>query len=317
MSWRIPAVALPFVLIVACERGPRPANKTAGQVEESVDALRARAAQQDSELAVYRRHEQESALVAGQTRELSQMVAQIDSELSKVRLDASNARANAESCEGEGCAKAQGERVRERVRLLVARVRRAESQMRATAKQLSTMNKEDSLLKQQVADLEGTISNLRGITERQQQELDRINGELTSARAENVTLTASNTKLQHTIDSTATVADSVFVIAAPKATLLKLGVVEEKGGSKFAFGRGKTLVPVASPPRSAFKALSRSRDTVIALPNAKKWYALVSHQSRSLMHAAAMHDKRVSGQLTIQSPSEFWSASRYLILEER
>jgi hypothetical protein len=316
MSRRL--IALSF-LAIACDRGTPSvsANGQPAEREESVDSLRARAARQDSELVALRRGAQESALVSGQARELSQMVAQIDGELARLRLDANTAKANEAACEGEGCARAQGERVQERVRLLVARVRRAETRMRTTANQLATLTQEDSLLKQQIVDLQGTITNLRGITERQQQELERINGELASARAENATLGATNTRLQHSIDSAATQADSVFVIAAPKSTLLKLGVVQEKGGSKLAFGRGKVLVPVAIPPRSAFRVLSRARDTVIALPNRGKWYALVSSHPRALLHSTATRDARVSGELKIESPKDFWASGKYLILEER
>ena len=252
--------SLLFLCLLAASCGRGTPNSTAGRSAGSSDSLqilRDRVARQDSELTASQRRAEESAVLAGQARALSQLVAQIDTEVARVRLNVSNVHRGESACEGEtACASAQRERLRERVRLLVNRVRSAEARMRATSKQLSTISQQDSLQKQQIADMAGTISSLRQMTERQQQELNGLRADLARSVAENATLGTANERLRHTTDSLETKADSVFFIAAPKATLLKLGVVQERGGSRLAFGHGKTLVPVALPPRSAFHALS-------------------------------------------------------------
>jgi len=319
MARRLLPALLLLLAAAACDRVNVPAVGTAAAAsrDESLDSLRARAARQDSELVAFRRRAEESALLAAQSRELSEIVAEIDREVARVRLNVSDVKTDA-GCEGAAaCTRAQGERVRDRVKLLVTRVRRAEARMRQASSRLASLTREDSLQRSQIDDLQATIASLQQITERQQQELARANAELARLAGENATLASANASLRRAQDSVAAVADSVFFIAAPKETLLRLGVVEERGGSRLAFGRGKTLVPVAQPPRSAFRALSRARDTVIALPNGKRWYALVSAHPRALLHGATTRENLIAHQLEIRSPGEFWASGRYLILEEK
>ena len=117
----------------------------------------------------------------------------------------------------------------------------------------------------------------------------------------------------------AAAADSVFVIAAPKADLMKAGAVQARGGLFITFGFGKALVPIGVPPSPAkpWRVLSKRDSTVLVLPRADRWYEVLSAHPVALLKADREKDNLKQGTLRIASPAEFWRASRYLVLQER
>lgn len=206
--------------------------------------------------------------------------------------------------------------VRLQVRDVLQRLRAAQQQLRvATRTALGVQD--DSATAARTRQLQAATDSLAALAQRKVLELEQIRArvdELTADSSASVTLIA---QLEARITAMAASDDSVYVLAGPKDQLLKVGAVQERGGTLLTFGFGKTLVPVAVPPSKAWRALSRTDSVVIALPRADRWYAVLSAHPLALLKADRERGNLRQGTLRILTPAAFWQVSRFLVLQER
>jgi hypothetical protein len=109
----------------------------------------------------------------------------------------------------------------------------------------------------------------------------------------------------------------VFVAVGTEKELAARGIVRREGGTRLLFGKGKTLVPARHLDPAAFHVMSKEHDLAISLPNADKFYRVVSRQSLEFADPANTKNALVKGSLKIANPDSFWAQSRFLILVQK
>jgi hypothetical protein len=133
----------------------------------------------------------------------------------------------------------------------------------------------------------------------------------------NTDLTARNVEVTARVTAMAAHEDSVFVAIGTEKELATKGIVRREGGTRLFFGRGKTLVPGRRLDPAVFHAMSKEHDLSIPLPNADKYYRVVSRQSLEYAEPTNPKNALVKGTLKITNPDSFWAPSRFLILVQK
>lgn len=240
----------------------------------------------------------------------------LDTTLSQVNAGGMKVQVSS-ACAAQGeCASQREAALRDAVATIVAQLK--DTQKRLAAAQTSgAVAHEDSIMKSQATQLQNVVNLLTQTAATRLAQLDSLRTELDSLQADTEDASTQVDSLKQVLAALRAADDSVFVLAKSRDQLITLGAAELKGGTFLTFGFGKTLVPVANPTLTGWSVKSRSRDTVIALPSATKWYALVSAHPLTLITADKTKGTLVSGKLHISTPSEFWATSRYLIFEEK
>ena len=167
-------------------------------------------------------------------------------------------------------------------------------------------------------ELDSAVSHFREIVQGQQERIASLLARVDTLERANAQLLAERGVLTDSVQRLVARADSVFVIAAPRQELLRLGVVVEEGGTRVPLlGRLNTvIVPARAPRDHLFAVLDRRHDVVIPLPNAGRAYRIVSSHDPALLDPAQPGNPVVRGTLRIGDPERFWAASRYLVLVE-
>jgi hypothetical protein len=284
-----------------------------GPTETRIDTVAVARARRDSAAvhAVTRQRDQADSLV----RTLSLLVAQVDSEIALARTGGLIVQQPCES--GANCARPEYAQLRAQVRTLVGRLSDTEARLRAASSAQGAATRHDSTSRAQTIQLRVSVDSLTRQRDRQLLALDSLRTQVKVILGKDSVTTKLVAVLEAKVDSAATADDSVFIIAASKAELLRMGVVELRGGSFFAFGRGKTLVPVANPTRKEWQPLSKKRDSMFVLPRADRWYAVVSAHPVALLRGDRSAGDQRGGTIHFGSPRQLWATSRYLILEEQ
>lgn len=293
-----------LVLVVsACGRGD------AGQAAQSAASV----ALSDSGRAVLAELVQQKAQAEAIARSLSQVVAQIDSEVQSAPAPVTGAD-QVVTCESDlACSQAQFARLRSQVSFIISQLTRLQARQRsATFAQIGSAG-DDSLMRAQLTQLQSTVANFTNVAAQQVAVLDSLRTQVQRLQADSTRLAST----KFALDSILAANDSAYFIAAPQAALLKAGAAQQRGGTIFAFGRGKALVPTANPKLADWHPLLKSKTLQIALPRADRWYSIVSPHLYSLVKAEHMKGDQLRGaSLIITNPKLFWASSRYLVLQE-
>ena len=180
-------------------------------------------------------------------------------------------------------------------------------------------------MSQQVETYRATIADARAQLQAQEGEMVSLQEENTAlrsdrdqVRAERARLAAEKADLDSRYSDLAESASTVYFIAATKAQLKELGVVNEVGGARGLTlrKRGQTLVPAPTLNPSDLTALSVKGNTEVTMPKPDKAYTLVSPHNAALLSPLA-GDGTVRGTVRITDPSAFWATSKFLILVEK
>jgi hypothetical protein len=210
------------------------------------------------------------------------------------------------------------ELMRRRIQAAADRLARSESEARERAERLRALARDNQALEARVAELDSSVQRFREIVQGQQAQIATLMARVDTLEQANAQLVSERGVLTDSVQRLVARADSVFVIAAPRQELLRLGVVVEEGGTRVPLlGRLNTvIVPARSPRAGAFAVLDRRRDVVIPLPDPNRSYRIVSSHDPALLEPAQPGNPIVRGALRIADPDRFWAASRYLVLVE-
>lgn len=262
-------------------------------LRDHLDQMRVVAAQQDS-------------VLLG-VQESTALLDQIEQEISKVRnLRVPARRASA----GEGPADPRLaardqllEKVQEVTRLLAAN--------RARVRALSGQN--DSL-NTRVTMFEETLASLEGMVSRQRFEILALTETVDSLRTQNVRVASERDEALDTAATLRRENNTVFYVVGTKEELVRRGIIVSEGSRRFVLFGGKPLAPARTLDTSAFTAIDKFAQLDIPLRSAGRPYSIISRHDAGLVEVVPAVDGNGGGQLHIKSPTQFWGASRYLII---
>jgi len=196
---------------------------------------------------------------------------------------------------------------------VLARVTQLVEQLDASRSRIAGLRKEvsvkDTTLSNQLAQFEATLMETNMAAEQQRAELQAV---IDSQKSSIASPTSQVDTLHGTVSRLTSEANSVYVVAGTKTELIRKGILVREGPRRFVVAGGRPLVPARQLDPSVFTKLDRATDTTIVLPNGV--YKMVSRQDGSFAIPQDFKHGGIVGGLTIEDPTRFWEASRYLIL---
>ncbi|AHG87924.1 hypothetical protein J421_0387 [Gemmatirosa kalamazoonensis] len=282
--------------------GSRAAVDSLIALRNEVEYLRAASAERDTLLQ--------------QVRETQDFIDSVDTDLTRLAgPDTLQLRLAGEGVDSEPPVR---ELMRRRIQLVAERLARNEAEARERAERLRDLARRNDVLEARVAELDSSVVRFREIVQGQQEQIASLLARVDTLESEKAQLTAERGALADSVQRLTARADSVFVIAASRQELLRLGVVVEEGGTRVPLvGRLNTvIVPARAPRDRLFAVLDRRHDLVIRLPNGDRPYRIVSSHDPALLDPAQPGNPVVRGVLRIADPDRFWATSRYLVLVE-
>jgi hypothetical protein len=280
---------------------------------DSLDALR-------TEVEYLRAASAERDTLLLQVRQTQDFIDSVDTDLARLAgPDSLSVPREAGDAAGDAAADAEGsarERMHRRLSAVAERLARNEREARERADRLRALARENASLEGRVAELDSTVVRFRAIVQGQQEQIATLMARVDTLQAANARLAAERGMLSDSVQRLEARADSVFVIAATRQELLRLGVVVEEGGTRLPLlGRvNSAIVPARAARAAAFAVFDRRRDVVIPLPDPTRSYRIVSSHDPALLDPAQPGNPIVRGSLRIADPDRFWAGSRYLVL---
>ncbi|MEP6689681.1 MAG: hypothetical protein ABJD07_00925 [Gemmatimonadaceae bacterium] len=295
-----------IVALAACERSP--AGSPAGSAAEigtpdSVKILNTQLAQAKAVSA------QQDSLIRG-VRDATQLLDQIDKELSRVKGLKGNVRRVSNRGEGPTDPRVQARdallgKVREVTRLLAA--------SRAHVKALS--ESKDSLTSR-AAEYATTIASLEEMVMRQKSELAQLSLQLDSLKTTNAVVTAQRDAVTDTAKTLRREVNTVYYVVGTKDDLIKRGVITEEGAKRFLLFGGRTVIPSRKLDSTVFTSIDKFADVDIPVANEAKTVRIISRHDHTLVEIPKASNGKLEGKMHITNPAQFWAASKYLIVIE-
>lgn len=208
-----------------------------------------------------------------------------------------------------------------RIQQVIVRLNESEAKLAATEERARSAKIRNARLLAQIATYRQTIDDLKTAAEHQRAENEAIiadqRSRIDSLTGQLDTLEQEAQSLRGSVRALADYKNTVFYVAGTKDELLRSGVVTREGSKFLVFG-GTRLEPARDLNVSAFTAIDKTQTLSIPLPRTDKKYRIVSRQSTAYLSGGVTEKGEImGGVIEIQSPEEFWSASRFLILVEK
>lgn len=298
--WLSPAVVL-ALLLGACQKGEPGAGK-----EPAAPA--AQVATHDSALT-----SQNAALQAekdslfGATRSLLAAMASIDSATAGAGIKPRH--------KGEPITSYE-EGVRSRTVEALQRLRTTRARLDAINARVAALGGENSSLKSQIDEFRSTVTALQSQLATSQTRADSLVRQLYAANIRGDSLLYRTKQLGYTIDSTAYESRRVFVISGTADYLVKHGIVQKVGGTRFPFivKIGQTVRPANThPDTTLFRAFDMAAMTTVPVDTTRS-YEVISSQDLSGADRSDAKGRVFNGAIHITDPKVFWRPSPYLIL---
>lgn len=209
----------------------------------------------------------------------------------------------------------------ERIHQVIERLNESEAKLIATETRAKSAKIRNARLLAQISTYKQTIEDLKLAAEQQRAENQAIiadqRTQIASLSERIDTLDRETVSLRGSVRSLTGYKNTVYYIAGSKRELLEKGVVT-KEGSKFLIFGGTRLEPSRKLDPAAFTAIDKTQTLTIPLPRTDKKYKIVSRQSPAHLTGGVSEKGEVAGGVVeIQSPEEFWSSSKFLILVEK
>jgi hypothetical protein len=307
MNRRILALALAATAVACKEQNRRNPDGSPALSYSAQDSL---LKVKDSVIAEKTRQLSEQSSIIGDAATSARLISEIDKDLANVRLKTDKKSTATNVAETEANASSKLETIQSKVRVLLSRLNASEARVRKMRADALAHAKVDSEQVSRLAEYERSIQEMKSTVERQQAEIVSLTQRVDS-------LTSANTVLIARTNEMSAREDSVFVAIGSEKDLMKRGLIKKEGGTKFMFGRGKTIVAARHLEPAQFQTISKLKDLTISLPDPNKTYRVVTRQD---MHYAEPQDPKkgmVKGSLKISDPNAFWGGSKYLILVEQ
>lgn len=232
-----------------------------------------------------------------QMMEGTQFVNEINAELAKARSMALAPRQlepHAEILD----VNAERRKVIERIGQLVTRLDNVSFRLSTTRNQLI---QKDTALARKVAEYELLIAQANQAAEKQRSELQAVIETQTTKIAE----------LTDDVSRLVSEKNAVYVVVGTRKELIKKGILVAEGPRKLGVGP-RSVVPARTLDPAAFTKLDRTVDQAIILPHGG--YKIVSRQNTSFAQKPIGKGGEYEGAILIEQPSQFWSASPFLIV---
>lgn len=252
----------------------------------------------------------------------SQFIAEVNTEIAKVRTRNASRPTNAAPGETEGNLSPAQQRaaLMTKVKEITGRINDAEARLASSRKRVSELTGTNSDMSKQLAQYDSTIASFKTIIDSQKAEIasltdqvTNLNGQVTQLKTDNVQLVGDKTSLTSERDRLTTERNTVYYVIGTKEDLLKKHLIEQTGGT---LGLGKVQVPARELNPADFTSIDKTKTSEIPLPKADKPYRIVTRQD--LMALETMPEKgKIMGAVKIKNPDLFWSASKYLIIIEQ
>lgn len=299
-KWISPAVAL-AMLLAACQKGDAGKAASSSPTAQTVQAHDSTLTSQNAELQA-----QKDSLF-GATRSLLAAMASIDSATAHAGVKAKN--------RGEPITTYE-EGVRSRTIEALRRLRTTRARLNAVSARVATLGGENSGLKAQVDEVRSTVTALQAQLASSQTRADSLVRQLYAANIRIDSLQYRTQQLGYTIDSTAYESRRVFVISGTEDYLVKHGIVQQVGGTRFPFivKIGQTIRPANThPDTTLFRAFDMMALTTVPVDSAKT-YEVISAQDLEGADRSDAKGRVFHGPMHITDPKLFWRPSPYLIL---
>jgi hypothetical protein len=298
--WTSPAVALAMTL-AACQKGDVGKADSSLPNGQTVQMHDSALTSQNAELQA-----QKDSLF-GATRSLLAAMASIDSATALAGVKPKN--------KGEPIAKYE-EGVRARTVEALQRLRTTQARLNTISARVKSLGGENSALKAQVDEFRSTVAALQTQLASSQTRADSLVRQLYAANIRGDSLQYRTQQLGYTIDSTAYEGRRVFVVSGTANDLVKRGIVNEVGGTRFPFivKIGQTIRPANThPDTTLFRAFDMAALTTVPVDTTKT-YEVVSAQDLSGADRSNAKGRVFHGPIHITNPKVFWRSSPYLIL---
>lgn len=300
-KWISPAVVL-AMLLAACGKGDAGAgNAGSAPPPTTVTAQDSTMTSQNTELQA-----QKDSLF-GVTRSLLAAMASIDSATSLAGNKAKRSGEPIKSYEAD---------VRDRTVAALKSLRTTRARLNTISARVKTLGGDNANLKSQVDEFTRTVAALQSQLGTSQTRADSLVRQLYAANIRIDSLAYRTQQLGYTIDSTAYENHRVFVVSGTANDLVKRGVVNKVGGSRFPFivKVGETIRPTnAHPDTTQFRAFDMTALTTVPVDTTKT-YEIISAQDLTGADRSDAKGRVFKGPIHITDPKTFWRPSPYLIL---
>ena len=300
-KWMSPAVAL-AMLLAGCQKGGE-----AGKGTPTPGAAAVAPANDSALMAQNAELQAQKDSLFGATRSLLAAMASIDSATAGAGIKAKN--------KGEPITSYE-EGVRSRTIQALQRLKTTRARLNAISARVAALGGQNSELKSQVDEFRSTVAALQARLVSSQSRADSLVRALYAANIRGDSLQYRTQQLGYTIDSTAYESRRVFVVSGTADYLVKHGIVQRTGGTRFPFivKIGQTIRPANThPDTTLFRAFDMMALTTVPVDTTKT-YEVVSAQDLSGADRSNAKGRVFHGPIHITDPKTFWRPSPYLIL---
>lgn len=243
----------------------------------------------------------------GATRSLLAAMASIDSATSLAGMKAKHKGEPIKSYEAD---------VRDRTVEALKSLRNTRARLNTISARVKALGGENAGLKSQVDEFTRTVAALQSQLGASQTRADSLVRQLYAANIRIDSLAYRTQQLGYTIDSTAYENHRVFVVSGTADYLIKHGIVNKVGGSRFPFivKIGQTIRPANThPDTTLFRAFDMTSMTTVPVDTTKT-YEVISAQDLTGADRSDANGRVFHGPIHITDPKTFWRSSPYLIL---
>ena len=233
-----------------------------------------------------------------QMMEGTQFINDINAELAKARSIALAPRQLEPHSEVEDV-NAERLKVVQRIGQLVTRLDNVSFRLSTTR---NALIQADTALARKTAEYELLIAQTNQAAEKQRVELQA----LIDAQASKIAELSGN------VSRLVSEQNTVYLVVGTRKELMKKGILVPEGPRKFGLVGSRSVVPARTLDPASFTKLDRTVDQAIILPHGG--YEIVSRQNTSFASKPTGKGGKYEGAILIEQPTQFWSASRFLIL---
>ena len=246
----------------------------------------------------------------------TQFANDINAELSKARALATKPKPTLENAAESEKVNDQRKEIVARISHLVARLDSVQTRLATTRARAAKLSKQDSGLVAKVAEYEKSMADLQASIEKQRADfqavIDRQTMQIASLNGQVDTLTHVKVALVDTVNQLTTEKNTAYYVVGTRDELIKKGILVAEGPKRFLIAGSRTVKPARELDPTNFTKIDRLADRTITLPAGQ--YQILSRQNPAYAAAKEQKDGKISGELTINEPEEFWKTSPFLII---